>query len=178
MRQEMFSILAMWSHRACEIAALTDAPHSSDGLPKFPCSGILDMNGFLMLSVAKFKKVYGILTVIVALAIFLIVLACCEHSGDRGCVNQGNDSRNFAALTCCLQRHMSWNSEQEPHFVLICRPDRDNVGIAWPPYLVFNAPGKKGSWLMLRIGFRYDRNWRGYIFPAVACKRVAKPWRC
>jgi len=127
--------------------------------------------------VGKFKEVYAILAGIVALVIFLVVLACCEHSGDHGCVNQGSDSRIFAALTCCLQRHLSWNSEQEPHFLMIGRSDRANVGIAWPPYLVFNAPGKKGLWLMLRIGFRYDRNWHGYIFPAVACKRVAKPLR-
>lgn len=28
---------------------------------------------------------------------------------------------------------------------------------------------------MFRVGFRYDRNWHGYIFPTAAWKVVATP---
>lgn len=94
---------------------------------------------------------------------------------DQGCVNQGNDRREFAPVVCWLQRGMSWKSEHEPHFVSIGRPDGTNLGLAWPPYIVFNLPDGKGHWRMFRIGFRYDRTWRGYIFPTVAAKNLSYP---
>jgi hypothetical protein len=50
-----------------------------------------------------------------------------------------------------------------------------NVGVAWPPYLVFNAPEKNGQCLLFRFGFRYDRNWRGDIYPTIAPKSTDKP---
>jgi hypothetical protein len=58
---------------------------------------------------------------------------------------------------------------------MIGSADRIHVGVAWPPCLALDALGAKGRRLMLRIGFRYDRNWRGYIFPTVDCKREDKP---
>jgi hypothetical protein len=96
---------------------------------------------------------------------------------DQGCVNQGSDRREFAPVVCWLQRGMSWKSEHEPHFVLIGKPNGTNLGLAWPPYMVFNTPAGEDQWRMFRIGFRYDRTWRGYIFPTVALKRIAHPLR-
>jgi hypothetical protein len=96
---------------------------------------------------------------------------------DQGCVNQGSDRRECAPVICWLQRQMSWKSEHEPHFVLIGNPQGTNLGLAWPPYLVFNMPDGANHWRMFRIGFRYDRTWRGYIFPAIAAKRVSQPLR-
>jgi hypothetical protein len=72
---------------------------------------------------------------------------------------------------------MSWKSEHEPHFVLVGNPERTSIGLAWPPYLVYNSPDGGGHWRMFRIGFRYDQNWRGYIFPTVAWKLVSHPLR-
>jgi len=95
----------------------------------------------------------------------------------QGCVNQGSDPRVAATVVCWAQRHMSWKSEHEPHFVLVGNPERTNIGLAWPPYLVYNSPDGSGRWRMFRIGFRYDQNWRGYIFPTVAWKRVSRPLR-
>jgi hypothetical protein len=92
-------------------------------------------------------------------------------------VNQGSDQRVAATVVCWAQRHMSWKSEHEPHFVLVGNPERRNIGLAWPPYLVYNSPDGGGRWRMFRIGFRYDQNWRGYIFPTVAWKRVQRPLR-
>jgi hypothetical protein len=96
---------------------------------------------------------------------------------NQGCVNQGSDPRMGATVVCWAQRHLSWKSEHEPRFVLVGNPERTNVGLAWPPYLVYNSPDGNGRWHMFRIGFRYDHNWRGYIFPTVALKRVSHPLR-
>lgn len=96
---------------------------------------------------------------------------------DQGCVNQGNDRRECAPVICWLQRQMSWKSEHEPHFLLIGNPQGTNLGLAWPPYLVFNMPDGANHWRMFRIGFRYDRTWQGYIFPTIAAKRLPQPLR-
>ena len=96
---------------------------------------------------------------------------------DQGCVNQGSDRREFAPVVCWLQRQMSWKSDHEPHFALIGKSDGTNLGLAWPPYLVFNMCDGNDHWRMFRIGFRYDRTWRGYIFPTIAAKRISRPLR-
>lgn len=96
---------------------------------------------------------------------------------DQGCVNQGSDRRECATVICWMQRQMSWKSEHEPHFVLIGNPQGTSLGLAWPPYLVFNMPDGANHWRMFRIGFRYDRTWRGYIFPTIAAKRISQPLR-
>ncbi len=98
-------------------------------------------------------------------------------SASQGCVNQGSDRREFATVVCWLQRQLSWKSEHEPHFALIGKSDGTNLGLAWPPYAVFNLSEGNGRWHMFRLGFRYDRSWRGYIFPAIAAKRVSRPLR-
>jgi hypothetical protein len=120
--------------------------------------------------------------IVIALALVFALRQCTYKVGipialstDQGCVNQGSDRREFAPVICWLQQRMSWKSEQEPHFVSIGRPDGTNVGLAWPPYVVFNLPDGNGRWRMFRIGFRYDRTWRGYIFPTVAAKYVSQP---
>lgn len=98
-------------------------------------------------------------------------------AADQGCVNQGSDRRIAGTFICWAQRKFSWKSEHEPHFLLIGNPRRTSLGLAWPPYVVFNSPAEKGGWNMFRIGFRYDRGWHGYIFPTVAIKKVARPLR-
>ncbi len=100
-----------------------------------------------------------------------------EFDPGKECVNQGIDHREFAGMVCWLQRGLSWKSEQEPHFLLIGKRDGTNLGLAWPPYLVVNLPDKNRHWRMFRMGFRYDRNWRGYIFPTLAAKSIAHPLR-
>ncbi|HVJ04433.1 MAG TPA: SgcJ/EcaC family oxidoreductase [Candidatus Saccharimonadales bacterium] len=100
-----------------------------------------------------------------------------EFSPDKECVNQGIDHREFASMVCWLQRAMSWKSDHEPHFFLIGKSEGTNLGLAWPPYLVLNVPDKNRRWRMFRMGFRYDRNWRGYIFPTLAAKSIAHPLR-
>ena len=94
---------------------------------------------------------------------------------DQGCVNQGNDRRIAAPLVCWLQRHLSWKSENEPHLHVLGDPHRRSLGLAWPPYLVYNSPDGAGHFRMFRIGFRYDRKWRGYIFPTLARKCLPDP---
>jgi hypothetical protein len=96
---------------------------------------------------------------------------------DQGCVNQGADRRDFAPVVCWMQRQMSWKSDRPPHFALIGKPNGTSLGLAWPPYAVVNWADGDGRWRMFRIGFRYDRSWRGYIFPTIAAKRVSRPLR-
>lgn len=95
----------------------------------------------------------------------------------QGCIDQGPDRRVAATVVCWAQRHLSWKSEHKPRFVLIGNPKRTSIGLAWPPYLVYNSPDRRGRWHMFRIGFRYDLSWRGYIFPTAAWKRVSHPLR-
>lgn len=93
----------------------------------------------------------------------------------QGCVNQGKDRRVFAPAICWAQRHLSWKSRHRPHFFRLGKAARTSVAVAWPPYVVYNSPKRKGQWRMFRIGFRYDRNWHGYIFPTAAWKIVNSP---
>lgn len=99
------------------------------------------------------------------------------NPSSQGCVNQGGDRRWGAPVICWAQRHLSWKSVHRPHFLLIGREQGTSLGLAWPPYLVYNSPDGDGRWRLFRIGFRYDRNWRGYIFPTMAWKRVSNPLR-
>jgi hypothetical protein len=94
---------------------------------------------------------------------------------DQGCVNQGKDRRWAAPVVCGLQRVFSWKSEHRPHLFRIGSTKGAHADIAWPPYFVFNAPQRDGHWRMFRIGFRYDRDWHGYIFPTAAAKSIKKP---
>ncbi len=137
-----------------------------------------------MLVKAATRNSVAAAVIVIALA---LVFARCQRirevgiqsamGGGQGCINQGNDRREFAPVICWLQRRMSWKSEHEPHFVLLGKPDGTNLGLAWPPYIVFNLPDGNGHWRMFRIGFRYDRTWRGYIFPTVAAKYLSYPLR-
>lgn len=94
---------------------------------------------------------------------------------DQGCVNQGNDRRIGAKFICGSQRRFSWKSENRPNLLTIGSSEGVHFAVAWPPYLVVNAPASNGNWRMFRVGFRYDRNWRGYIFPTAACKCIDSP---
>ena len=44
----------------------------------------------------------------------------------------------------------------------------------WPPYIVVNSLSG-ALWRLFRIGWRYDKNWKGYIGPSAAWKKVAWP---
>lgn len=80
-----------------------------------------------------------------------------------GCINEGPDKRFLHWLICPLQNLCSWKSQSLPKWVVEYLP---TFGLAFPPYLVI----QKYNWLF-RIGWRYDVNWQGYIFPTVAFKR-------
>ena len=93
----------------------------------------------------------------------------------QGCVNQGKDVRVGGPVVCWAQRHLSWKSPHKPHFYRFGKSSQTSLGVAWPPYVVFNSPKQHGHWRMFRVGFRYDRNWHGYIFPTAAWKVVSTP---
>jgi hypothetical protein len=135
-----------------------------------------------MKALKRISVVVAIIGVALGIAFYRSAQNCeqVEASGtaaNQGCINQGTDCRVFGTVMCWSQRHMSWKSEHEPHFVLLGMANRTSLGLAWPPYVVFNSPDGTGHWRMFRIGFRYDRKWRGYIFPTVAAKHLPEPLR-
>ena len=99
-----------------------------------------------------------------------------DRSGKtHGCPGAGSDPRLFPRFTCWLQRLGSFHSETEPLSLMV----------AFPPFVVLNVPIPhrlaqflhrkslplgRNWYLMARLGFRYDRNWHGYIFPEAAIK--------
>jgi hypothetical protein len=119
------------------------------------------------------------------------VLICCAHlaapisrtffsgisnqfspvPGGHGCVNAADDPRiDPYGIICSLQRRCSYKSVREPKL-------HTYRNWAWgvsPPYFVSNRKLKRG-WRVARIGWRYDRNWHGYIGPSGAWKVVAEP---
>lgn len=94
----------------------------------------------------------------------------CPAGVNQGCVNQGADCRYAGTVVCWLQRRLSWKSEDRPRMVRIGPKRRTHLAFAWPPYVVYNSPRPNGRWRVFRLGFRYDRTWRGYIFPTAAWK--------
>src|SRR5579872_625475 len=120
------------------------------------------------------------------------VLICCAHlaapisrtffsgisyqfspvPGGHGCVNAADDPRiDPYGIICSLQRRCSYISVREPKL-------HTHRNWAWgvsPPYFVSNRKLKSGGWRVARIGWRYDRNWHGYIGPSGAWKVVAEP---
>jgi hypothetical protein len=117
------------------------------------------------------------LLLVVALFVSIKISFSPRFPGDQGCINQGADRRLLAIPICWAQRHLSWKSENEPSFLSIGATHRLNLGLAWPPYLVINWYRGRDQWGMFRIGFRYDRNWHGYIFPTIAWKVISSPLR-
>ena len=59
---------------------------------KLPCSGMFGYEWFGVVSCAIQESLWDSHGDCRS-GIFLMVLAWCEHSGDRGCINQGNDNR-------------------------------------------------------------------------------------
>jgi hypothetical protein len=92
--------------------------------------------------------------------------------GGHGCVNAGTDTRiDPFGLVCALQRRYSYKSSREPKL-------HTHETWAWgthPFYLVYNRNLGGSNWLLIRVGWRYDRNWRGYIGPSLAWKKIPQP---
>ena len=79
---------------------------------------------------------------------------------DQGCPGEGADTRFLGWLVCPIQRFLSWRSSVEPLSIVV----------AFPPYIAVNVPLRNHDMLLIRFGWRYDRNWKGYLFPTGAAK--------
>ena len=92
--------------------------------------------------------------------------------GGHGCVNAGADTRiDPFGLVCAMQRRYSYKSSREPAL-------HTHATWAWgthPLYFVYNRKRADRNWLLVRIGWRYDRSWRGYIGPSFAWKEIPEP---
>lgn len=106
---------------------------------------------------------------------------------NQGCPGEGKDSRILGWLICPLQRFCSWKSDVEPtlhtltigvqnaHWPDSIQQIQAAVGF-WPPYIVVNVKQyHQLGWRMFRLGWRYDKQWKGYIGPAGAFKKVLWP---
>ena len=71
-----------------------------------------------------------------------------------------------------MQRACSWQDVKPPRTWKKYWP---TLALAWPPYIVVNKKRRDGRWRMFRAGFRFDRTWKGYIFPSAAFKIVDQP---
>jgi hypothetical protein len=88
------------------------------------------------------------------------------------CVNQGSDRRLLSDIVCPLQRVASFHSSKLPFWLLKRHVDDVLVeGVAFPPYVIVQKESNDGTWSFFRLGWRYDINWKGYIFPTLAFKR-------
>lgn len=109
---------------------------------------------------------------------------------NQGCPGEGKDRRTFGWLICPLQRILSRKSDKPPRLLIITggtssSPEGYHYPVlaaagVWPPYLVINVRIKHGSnynelWRLFRIGWRYDKNWKGYVGPSAAWKKVLWP---
>jgi hypothetical protein len=76
--------------------------------------------------------------------------------GGHGCVNAGTDTRiDPFGFVCALQRRYSYKSSREPKL-------HTHETWAWgtrPFYFVYNRKLGDSNWLLVRVGWRYDRNW-------------------
>src|SRR3989304_1599027 len=94
------------------------------------------------------------------------------------CVNEGDDPRLFRGLTCSLQRIFSYKDPVPPVLdrrelapgVTLYSNDRPRQ---WYRVIIVKLSG--GKFYHLRVGFRYDVNWGGYIFPSIAAKETTNP---
>src|SRR5437762_4918760 len=99
------------------------------------------------------------------------------------CPDQGTNKRFLHWLICPLQRLLSWKSDKPPK-LLIGQTSYEGIlrfGIFFPPYIVIQKRSVKYNinppdfsiirrWFLFRFGWRYDVNWKGYIFPTLAIK--------
>lgn len=111
---------------------------------------------------------------------------------DQGCPGEGKDNRTLGWLICPLQRLLSRKSDKPPKLLIISgatssspllpNPPVMAAASVWPPYLVVNVRIAQDPhdvfnslWRLFRIGWRYDKNWKGYIGPGAAWKKVLWP---
>lgn len=111
---------------------------------------------------------------------------------NQGCPGEGKDSRTLGWLICPLQRLLSWKSDKQPKLLIIIAGTSSSPEVGqypvlaaagvWPPYLAVNVRIKQDPhdplnalWRLFRIGWRYDKNWKGYIGPSAAWKKVLWP---
>jgi hypothetical protein len=130
----------------------------------------------VMLKRHRLFRIAGLLLayLLVAVALFhaAIVHPFAPVQGGHGCVNAGADTRvDPFGLVCTLQLRYSYRSRHEPKL-------HTHGTWAWgtrPFYFVYNRKLVNGNWLLVRVGWRYDQNWRGYIGPSAAWKQIPAP---
>src|ERR1041384_6158354 len=90
----------------------------------------------------------------------------------QGCPNEGPDTRLLGKVGCKIQRIFSFHSTPPPKWLLAKHDAEGDMseGIAFPPYIIIQSKDH-----FFRLGWRFDTNWHGYIFPTAALKRGHLP---
>jgi hypothetical protein len=88
------------------------------------------------------------------------------------CPGEGTDPRIWRWGTCWLQNRCSFHTPVEPLGILLAFPPFLAINCPVPTWLVrrFRPTATPGWYVMARAGFRYDKNWKGYIVPELALK--------
>jgi len=94
---------------------------------------------------------------------------------NQGCPGEGTDTRRWPRITCGLQRTFSFHTRIEPLSILVAFPPFTAINCPIPERLAIwlhrkRLPPDRQWYLMARGGFRYDKNWNGYIVPEFALK--------
>lgn len=85
-----------------------------------------------------------------------------KRTDHKGFVNAGDDMRwNPFGIPGWIQGKLSFHSKIEPPSLLLC---------LFPPMFAMNLPIWKNRYLLIRFGWRYDRNYLGFIFPEAVIK--------
>ena len=85
-------------------------------------------------------------------------------------VNRGTDPRILGSWGGWVQQKLSFKAAPEPLQLLL----------AWPPYLsvAIPYPWRARAWgwryATFRAGWRFDKNWRGYIFDIIVKLRMTQ----
>lgn len=82
-------------------------------------------------------------------------------------VNRGTDARILGPWAGWVQSKLSFKAQPEPASIMV----------GFPPYISIAIPYPwKGEWryATLRAGWRFDKNWRGYIFDVIIKLRMTQ----
>ena len=85
----------------------------------------------------------------------------------QGCPGEGSDTRLLGRWGCAIQRALTWHCDEEPGGIMFCTPFYVCVNI--------KVPYTTRKYWHLRAGTRYDKNFKGYIFPEFASKVKDQP---
>jgi hypothetical protein len=84
-------------------------------------------------------------------------------------VNRGPDPRILGPVGGWIQSRLSFHSSTPPKALRL--GSKGHIAVSWPPFLSIFVP-YGDRFASFRLGWRYDHNWRGYIFDGIVKLRI------